>query len=68
MPEEERKVNTTYWYGLFVPIVISILVIATFVVIVSTNVGEPHASVKGIKFGGLLPKIAVTPPSAPLLF
>jgi len=52
MAPKKKLVNTTYWYGLFVPIVISILVIASLLVFVSINVAEPHDLLKGIKFGG----------------
>lgn len=31
-----------YWRGLFVPIIVSLLVLATIVVFVTTNIGEPH--------------------------
>jgi len=46
-----KEVNIIYWRGLFVPIVISLLVLATIVVFISTNVGEPHSLVKRIQFG-----------------
>lgn len=50
---EQRELNTIYWRGLFVPIVISMLVIAALLVFVTTGVGEPHTLVKKVKFGGL---------------
>lgn len=49
---KKRELNTTYWYGLFVPIVISVLIMATLLVFVTVKVGEPHSLVKRIKFGG----------------
>ena len=49
---KKRELNTTYWYGLFVPIVITVLIIATLLVFVTVKVGEPHSLVKKIKFGG----------------
>lgn len=38
----QKEINMIYWRGLFVPIVVSLLVIATIIVFVTTNVGEPH--------------------------
>jgi len=60
----KRELNTTYWYGLVVPIVISILIIASLLILVTVNVGEPHEMLKKIKFGGP-PKLglnAIKPP------
>jgi hypothetical protein len=39
---EKKELNVIYWRGLFIPIVISILVLLTILVFVTTNVGEPH--------------------------
>jgi hypothetical protein len=46
-----KEVNTVYWRGLFVPIVVSLLVLATIVVFITTNVGQPHSIIQKIQFG-----------------
>ena len=58
MERKPRELNTTYWYGLFVPIVVSLMIVATLAVCVAVNVGEPHPLLRKIKFGGL-PKLSV---------
>lgn len=39
---QDKELNIVYWRGLFIPIVISILILLTILVFVTTNVGEPH--------------------------
>lgn len=48
----KRELKTTYWYGLFVPIVISALIMTSLLVLVTVNVGEPHELLKKIKSAG----------------
>ena len=40
------------------PIVVSLMIVATLAVCVAVNVGEPHPLLRKIKFGGL-PKLSV---------
>ena len=39
---EKKEINMIYWRNLFVPIVLSMLLIIAIGVFVGTNVGEPH--------------------------
>ena len=36
------EMSATYWRGVFVPVVITLLIFATMFVFVFTNVGKPH--------------------------
>uniref|UniRef100_A0A6C0DS12 Uncharacterized protein n=1 Tax=viral metagenome TaxID=1070528 RepID=A0A6C0DS12_9ZZZZ len=60
----KKELKTTYWYGLFVPIVISVLIIASLLVLVTVNVGEPHDLLKKIRFAGP-PKLGVNAAKPP---
>ena len=42
MDTNQKELNIIYWRGLFIPIVISILVLLTILVFVTSNIGEPH--------------------------
>jgi len=52
--DELKEVNIVYWRSLFVPIVVSLLLIAAIVVFISTNVGEPHSLIKRTSFNSSL--------------
>ena len=53
---EERELNLTYWRGVVVPVVFSMLIIASVGVFLSANVGQPHPLVAKPLFGGFSPK------------
>jgi len=38
----QRDMSATYWRGVFVPVVITLLIFATMFVFIFTNVGKPH--------------------------
>ena len=38
----QNEMSSTYWRGVFVPVVITLLIFATMFVFVTTNVGKPH--------------------------
>ena len=45
MNKKTKELNTVYWTGLVVPFVICILVLASGIVILTSNVGKPHPAV-----------------------
>lgn len=51
---KKKEINMIYWRNLFVPIVISLLVLISIVVFVNINVGLPNPllSPKGVFKGG----------------
>ena len=53
--DELKEVNIVYWRSLFVPIVVSLLIMAAIVVFITTSVGEPHGLLKrgGVSVRGL---------------
>jgi len=46
MAKKEKELSTIYWNGLVVPIVICTLILSSVVVILTANVGLPHAALK----------------------
>jgi hypothetical protein len=53
---DRKEISIIYWQGVFVPVVVSVLVLTSIAVLLTTNVGEPHALLKRKMFGGVLPK------------
>lgn len=43
--DNKREINTVYWYRLFVPVVISILIFVAFFVFIFAYTGTPHSLV-----------------------
>ncbi len=52
----ETEIQLTYWKGVFVPVVISILILSAFAVFLAVNPGKPHPLVAPWTGGGVLPK------------
>jgi hypothetical protein len=51
---KKKEINMIYWRNLFVPIVISLLILITIIIFVNINVGlpNPYVSPKGMFTGG----------------
>ena len=46
MNSKRKELSTIYWSGLVVPIVICLLVLSAIVVVLTTNIGEPHPALR----------------------
>jgi hypothetical protein len=55
----QNEISSTYWRGVFVPVIITLLIFATMFVFVTTNVGIPH---------DLINKIALKSPNVSRAF
>jgi|UniRef100_A0A6C0L039 hypothetical protein len=56
MSNDDKELNIVYWRGVFVPVVVSILVLTSMAVLITSNVGQPHDLIKKATFGGFSPK------------
>ena len=54
MASNKKEIKMTYWRNLFVPIVVSLLILISIVIFVNINVGIPNplVSPKGMFKGG----------------
>ena len=50
--KNKKEINMIYWRNFFVPIVISLLVLLSILVLVNINVGSPNPLVSPKVFGG----------------
>ena len=57
MSNNDKKISMTYWYGLVIPLVVSILILATVVVFITVKVGEPHHLFRKASFQAVKPPI-----------
>jgi hypothetical protein len=56
MSDDEKELSLVYWRGVFVPVVVSVLVLTSISIMVTMNVTQPHELVKKATFGGFSPK------------